>query len=71
MRITAGVRLVRNPARIPNRDHITDVPMASRVSSGMMTRNTILMVTENKIRDTTLSAVWATISADADTRNKA
>ena len=71
MRITAEVRLVRNPARIPNRDPITGIPMASRISSGTMTRNAILMVMENRIRDTTLSAVWATISADADTRNKA
>ena len=71
MQITAGVRLVRNPARILSRDTITSVPTTSRISSGTMTRNAILMVMENRIRDTTLSAVWATISADADTRNKA
>ena len=71
MRITAGVRLVRNPARIPNRDPITGVPMASRIPNGTMTKMANLMVTENRIRNTTLSAAWATLSTDADTNNKA
>ena len=71
MRITAGVRLVRNTERIPSRDPIAAVPTTSRIPNGTMTKMENLMVTENRIRNTTLSAAWATLSTGADTNNKA
>ena len=60
----------RSQARQESRKNSEPRPYNGR-SNGTMTRNAILRVTGNRIRETTLSAVWTIISANADTRNKA